>query len=325
MFCEYRPRPLCAAGDTSVVIMNESKGWNPSVSVGVKLLPDAAALSGGFHFTLLGACVLVAFLLGAVVSGLLVSCYCVQRSQQSQESEASLSLNRLAKLNRLIDTDKNELTSSQIYSSGPTKPEEEEFTSNLPTPDSTPELPIKNLKALSSQWERSHTHSSTLQVFPTNQTLPSKHDAFKPDMTSSLFPVPTPYHSHLKETPKTSTFQQIPLQTLPERQILIKIDNGVTTARQHSFNLKSTHSGNIYEIQRPLIASGSCLTRQHSYSEPPLLQRAAIIRRTASLKPQIPPKPSNIPPRTLHLPSHAKHSYWVRVRGQRHGRFGIEY
>lgn len=296
----------------------------------MKQLPDAVGLSGGFHFTLLGACVLVAFILGAVVSGLLVSCYCGQRSHQSQEPEASLqhalSLNSLAKLNRLIDTrpDKNDLTSPQIYSSGPVKPhatEEEEFVSNLPTPDSTPELPVKNLKALNSQWERSHTHNSTLQVFPTNQTLPSKHDddAFKPDiaiMTPSLFPsdsgslhMPTSYYSCLKEMPETSTFQQIPLQTLPERQILIKIDNGVTTARQHSFNLKSTHSGNIYELQRPLIAGGSCLTRQHSYSEPPLLQRAAIIRRTASLKPQIPPKPTNIPPKTLHLPSHAKHSY----------------
>lgn len=293
----------------------------------MKQLPDAAGLSGGFHFTLLGACVLVAFVLGAVVSGLLVSCYCGQRSHQSQEPEASLqhalSLNSLAKLNRLIDTrpDKNDLSSSQIYISGPVKPhvtEEEEFISNLPTPDLTPELPIKNLKALNSQWERSHTHSSTLQVFPTNQTLPSKHDddAFTPDiaiMTPSLFPsdsgslhMPTSYYSCLKETPETSTF---PLQTLPERQILIKIDNGVTTARQHSFNQKSTHSGNIYELQRPLIAGGSCLTRQHSYIEPPLLQRAAIIRRTVSLKPQIPPKPTNIPPKTLHLPLHAKHSY----------------
>ncbi|KAL1254826.1 hypothetical protein QQF64_012887 [Cirrhinus molitorella] len=158
---------------------------------GVKQLPDAAGLSDGFHFTLLGACVLVAFVLGAVVSGLLVSCYCGQRSHQSQEPEASLqhalSLNSLAKLNRLLDAkpDKNDLTSSQIYSAGPSchqphiKPqatEEEELVSNLPTPDLTPELPIKNLKALNSQWERSHTYS-----FSTNHT-PSEDltdDAFK--------------------------------------------------------------------------------------------------------------------------------------------------
>ncbi|RXN22469.1 semaphorin-6D-like isoform X1 [Labeo rohita] len=324
---------------------------------GVKQLPDAAGLSDGFHYTLLGTCVLVAFVLGSIMSGLLVSCYCGQRSQQSQEPEASLqhalSLNSLAKLNRLMDTkpDKNNLTSSQIYSSGhqpchqPVKPhatEEEEL--NLPTPDLTPELPVKNLKALNSQWERSHTYNSTLQVFSTSQMLPSNDtpsenhsdDVFKhtsnPDvaiMTSSLFPsdsgslhMPTSYYSCLKETPDTSTLQQIPLQTLPERldagtgssrrHVLIKMGNGVTTARQHSFNQKSANPGNIYEIHRPQIVGSSCLTRQHSYSEPPHLQRAAIIRRTASLKPQIPPKPTNIPSKTLHLPSaaaHAKHNY----------------
>ncbi|XP_073678617.1 semaphorin-6C [Garra rufa] len=322
-------------------------------SSGVKQLPDAAGLSDGFHYTLLGTCVLVAFVLGAVVSGLLVSCYCGQRSHQSQEPEASLqhalSLNSLAKLNRLLDTkpEINDLASSQIYSSGPpchqlpVKPhatEDEELVSNLPTPDSTPELPIKNLKALNSQWERSHTHNSTLQVFSTNQTPSERNDddVFKqtqnPDvsiMTSSLLPgdsgslhMPASYYSCLKETPETSTFQQIPLQMLPERpdastgssqrHVLIKMGNGVTTARQHSFNQKSAHVGNIYEIHRPLIAGGSCLTRQHSYSEPPHLHRAAIIRRTASLKPQIPPKPTNIPSKTLHLPSaagHTKHNY----------------
>uniref|UniRef100_A0A8C1RWJ5 Sema domain, transmembrane domain (TM), and cytoplasmic domain, (semaphorin) 6D n=1 Tax=Cyprinus carpio TaxID=7962 RepID=A0A8C1RWJ5_CYPCA len=296
-------------------------------------LPDAAALSDGFHFTLLGACVLVAFVLGAVVSGLLVSCYCGQRPHQSQEPEASLSLTSLAKLTRLVDTrpDKNDLTSSQTYSSGPPvkshATEDEEFVSDLPTPDLTPELPIKNLN---SQWERSHSYNSTLQVFPTNQTLPSKHtppeghgdDVFKHTqnpvvaiMTSSLLPgdsgslhTPTSYYSCLKETPETSAFQQIPRQTLPEqRHVLIKMGNGVTTARQHRFNQTSAHAGNIYEIHPRLITGGSCLTRQHSYSEPPHLQRAAIIRRSESLKPQIPPKPTYIPPKTLHPPSHAKH------------------
>ncbi|XP_016303747.1 semaphorin-6D-like, partial [Sinocyclocheilus anshuiensis] len=289
---------------------------------GVKQLPDAPG-----HYTLLGSCVLVAFVLGAVVSGLLVSCYCGQRSHQSQEPEASLSLNSLATFSRLTDTkpDKNDLPSSQTYSSVKPHATEEELVSNLPTPDSTPELPIKNLKALNSQWERSHTHSFTLQVFPTNQTLPSNHtpseshddDAFTHmqnlDLASSSLHMPTSYYSCLKDMPETSAF---PLQTLSERpdcstsssqhHMLIKM---LTNARQHSFNQKSAQPGNIYELHRPLIAGGSCLTRQHSYSEPPLLQRAAIIRRTESLKPQIPPKPTNIPHKTLHLPSHAKHSY----------------
>ncbi|XP_067267436.1 semaphorin-6C isoform X4 [Chanodichthys erythropterus] len=320
---------------------------------GVKQLPDAASLSGGYHYTLLGACVLVAFMLGAIVSGLLVSCYCSQRSQRAQEPEAALphalSLNSLAKLNRLLDAnpDKNDVTSSQIYSSGPpcrqppVKPHaavEEELVSTLPTPDSTPELPIKNLNTLNSQWERSHTHNSTLQLFPTNQTLSSNHtpsENHSDDIHEHIqhqegrdvtipgsYMMPTSYYSCLKETPETTTLQQIPLQALLERpdaitgqsqrKVLIKMGNGVTTARQHTFNQKSLQSANIYETHRPLLAGGSCLTRQHSYSEPPHLQRAAIIRRTASLKPQIPPKPINIPAKTLHLPSaatHGRHNY----------------
>lgn len=316
-------------------------------AAGVKQLPEAASVSDGFHYTLLGVCVLVAFVLGAIASGLLVSCFCGQRSQREQEPEAplphALSLNSLAKLNRLLDAKpaKNDITSSQIYSSGPpcrqppAKPHatvEEELVSALPTPDSTPELPIKNLKALNSQWERSHTHNSTLQVFPTNQTLSINHtpsenhndDTFKhiqhPEVRDVTDPVsysltlqmPSSYYSCLKETPETTTLQQVPLQTLPERphgitaqsqrKVLIKMGNGVTTARQHTFNQKS----NIYEIHRPLVAGGSCLTRQHSYSEPPLLQRTALVRRTASLKPQIPPKPVNIPARTLHLRLHTQ-------------------
>ncbi|XP_067281557.1 semaphorin-6C [Pseudorasbora parva] len=303
---------------------------------GVKQLPDTAGLSGGYHFTLLGVCVLVAFVLGAIVSGLLVSCYCAPRSQQEHEPEASLphalSLNSLAKLNRLLDTkpDKSDATSSQIYSSGPPcrqppKPHthvEEDMAPTLPTPDSTPELPIKNLKSLSSQWESSHT----LQAFPSNQTLSIKNTSsenllFKhisegQEITEpgSYSRMPTSYYTYLKETPDTATLQQVPLQTLPEspegitsqsqRKLLIKMGNGITTARQHTFNQKSPHTGNLYEIHRPQIAGGSCLTRQHSYSEPPLLHRAAIVRRTASLKPQIPPKPINIPARTLHLPKH---------------------
>lgn len=64
------------------------------------------------HYTLLIACVLVAFFLGAVLSGFLVSCYCghsaAQRARRlGKDPEASLphalSLRSLAKLNGLLD------------------------------------------------------------------------------------------------------------------------------------------------------------------------------------------------------------------------------
>lgn len=64
------------------------------------------------HYTLLIACVLVAFSLGAILSGFLVSCYCsrsaAQRARQlGKDPEASLShalsLRSLAKISGLLD------------------------------------------------------------------------------------------------------------------------------------------------------------------------------------------------------------------------------
>lgn len=65
------------------------------------------------HYTLLIACVLVAFFLGAILSGFLVSCYCSRSAAQrarklGKDPEASLShalsLRSLAKISGLLDT-----------------------------------------------------------------------------------------------------------------------------------------------------------------------------------------------------------------------------
>lgn len=64
------------------------------------------------HYTLLIACVFVAFFLGAILSGFLVSCYCSRSAAHrarrlGKDPEASLphalSLRSLAKLNGLLD------------------------------------------------------------------------------------------------------------------------------------------------------------------------------------------------------------------------------
>lgn len=64
------------------------------------------------HYTLLIACVLVAFFFGAILSGFLVSCYCSRSAAHrarrlGKDPEASLphalSLRSLAKLNGLLD------------------------------------------------------------------------------------------------------------------------------------------------------------------------------------------------------------------------------
>uniref|UniRef100_A0A665TEC7 Semaphorin-6D-like n=1 Tax=Echeneis naucrates TaxID=173247 RepID=A0A665TEC7_ECHNA len=160
---------------------------------GVRRPPELDKTNHSVHYTLLIACVLVAFVLGAFLSGFLVSCYCNHTGHKtkklSKDPEApiphALSLRSLAKLNGLLDSqskdDKLEVSSPKIYNSFFTNSKEHHpprrnghhgmtmgdlvhphhhhlhhssELSGLPTPDSTPELPIKSMKAFKNQWEK---------------------------------------------------------------------------------------------------------------------------------------------------------------------------
>uniref|UniRef100_A0AAQ4PJZ6 Semaphorin 6Cb n=1 Tax=Gasterosteus aculeatus aculeatus TaxID=481459 RepID=A0AAQ4PJZ6_GASAC len=164
---------------------------------GVRRPPELEKTNHSVHYTLLIACVLVAFVLGAFLSGFLVSCYCNHTGHKtkklSKDPEApiphALSLRSLAKLNGLLDgqskDDKLEVSSPKIYNSffanskehhAPRRNGHHAMTmgdlvhphhhhhhhhlhhspelSGLPTPDSTPELPIKSMKAFKNQWEK---------------------------------------------------------------------------------------------------------------------------------------------------------------------------
>ncbi|XP_042345135.1 LOW QUALITY PROTEIN: sema domain, transmembrane domain (TM), and cytoplasmic domain, (semaphorin) 6E [Plectropomus leopardus] len=162
---------------------------------GVRRPPDLDKTNHSVHYTLLIACVLVAFVLGAFLSGFLVSCYCNhvghKTKKLAKDPEApiphALSLRSLAKLNGLLDSqskdDKLEVSSPKIYNSffanskehhPPRRNGHHAMTmgdlvhphhhhhhlhhsselSGLPTPDSTPELPIKSMKAFKNQWEK---------------------------------------------------------------------------------------------------------------------------------------------------------------------------
>ncbi|KAK7879895.1 hypothetical protein WMY93_033430 [Mugilogobius chulae] len=123
------------------------------------------------HYTLLVACVLVAFSLGAILSGFLVSCYCRGPAHRAaplaKDPEASLpqalSLRSLAKLNGLLEhSSKERLDVSRLYSSlvNGSEPQlnldppaggaaelslsqtqsDADFESTLPTPESSPDL-----------------------------------------------------------------------------------------------------------------------------------------------------------------------------------------
>ncbi|XP_041759168.1 semaphorin-6D isoform X2 [Coregonus clupeaformis] len=433
---------------------------------GVRRLPDMEKSSPSVHYTLLIACVLVAFFLGAILSGFLVSCYCSHNARHARrlgkDPEASihpaLSLRSLAKLNGLLDSqpkeEKLDVSTPKMYSSFIPSGKEHtpgrhglslgdpdlnlsqgENLSGLPTPDSTPELPIKNMKAFRNQWERNQncnnakeskappgtgfslgsSRSVTQQVFPFSHSLTNGQalghlpeerkipnderaqgasashsssccpqtvvDVAALDellkhihevsasgsrsitvLTSPCAPLPgssSSSHNHSSfrsqpQIPETESATYYSSSTLPrdsltrrldvppdtaaaasssagatplqqqsipersavtrhhsQRHLMIKMGNGGAVPRQHSFRqgvggppphqlLTRMNSGGGgggvvgCEAHQPLIPS-ACLTRQHSYSEPPHLHRAAIVRRTASLKPQVPPKPLFLP------------------------------
>lgn len=152
-------------------IMATTRNHDSDAAYGVGSLSDSHV-----HYTLLIACVFVAFSLGAILSGFTVSCYCRGPTHQAtplaKDPEASLphtlSLRSLAKLNGLLDhSSKEKLDVSRLYSSfvngaepplncvqsqelpveaapelslsQTQTPAEEGFESSLPTPEHSPE------------------------------------------------------------------------------------------------------------------------------------------------------------------------------------------
>ncbi|XP_053134250.1 semaphorin-6C isoform X2 [Hemicordylus capensis] len=136
------------------------------------------------HFTFLIGCIFVAFILGAFLSGLFVSCYCNHTFQKaklaSKDPENSiqrpLSLRSLAKMNGLLENQAKdglmEATTPKLYTTLlPNEKEPPNMTakagvkehpelSGLPTPESTPELPMKNMKAIRNQWEKNQNFNN---------------------------------------------------------------------------------------------------------------------------------------------------------------------
>ncbi|KAM7382923.1 hypothetical protein PAMP_002618 [Pampus punctatissimus] len=178
---------------TDVLATTRKQNTALDSAYGVRRPPELEKTNHSVHYTLLIACVLVAFVLGAFLSGFLVSCYCNHTGHKTKklakDPEApiphALSLRSLAKLNGLLDSqskdDKLEVSSPKIYNSffangkehhQPRRNGHHGMTmgdlvhphhhhlhhsselSGLPTPDSTPELPIKSMKAFKNQWEK---------------------------------------------------------------------------------------------------------------------------------------------------------------------------
>ncbi|KAJ8273640.1 hypothetical protein GJAV_G00103920 [Gymnothorax javanicus] len=464
---------------------------------GVRRPPDLEKSSYNVHYTLLIACVLVAFVLGAFLSGFLVSCYCSRGGRRakrlSRDSEAplphALSLRSLAKLNGLLDPqgkeDKLEVSPSppglynsfipngkELLHAGKCLPDGDrrhgnhhfhhgdlhhgnhhhrhdshhhqhsnhhlhlsdshhgsshhlsdhhggdslnnsEELSGLPTPDSTPELPIKNMKAFRNQWERNQNCNNGLP-FPAHglangqllggagggascqdergHKVPSasrapyqgyphtvvdvsaldellRHiqqanaaaaiaggNAADLAVLTSSSGLPTfsargqqpqipdtetaPYYSS-STLPRDSLTRRmdVPPDAPPQPQSTLerpprhgsgkhslilpsKMSNGIP--RQHSFGHHPHHHNRTPQSgpllgranssgvpgdgpHHPLLSNGY-LSRQHSCGEQNPAQRVAIVRRSASLKPDVPPKPLFLPA-TSPVSSQGKYDY----------------
>ncbi|XP_070806521.1 semaphorin-6C isoform X2 [Pituophis catenifer annectens] len=176
-----KPSANCQDGVTST-------GEHDSLSdsaFGVRQESEAKDGAKSVHFTFLIGCVFVAFLLGAFLSGLLVSCYCSHSLQRAKHPgkdpengiQRPLSLRSLAKMNTLLEGGQAkdglmETAAPQLYTtllpsekelpSAPAKPgvREHPELSALPTPESTPELPVKNMKAIRNQWEKNQNFNN---------------------------------------------------------------------------------------------------------------------------------------------------------------------
>ncbi|XP_028834910.1 sema domain, transmembrane domain (TM), and cytoplasmic domain, (semaphorin) 6C isoform X2 [Denticeps clupeoides] len=432
--------PTSASTTNQVAVLPKVPG---DTQKGVRRLPEVDKSNHSVHYTLLIACVLVAFVLGAFLSAFLVSCYCNhnvnKKKRLAKDPEGpiphALSLRSLAKLNGLLESqskeEKLDVSTPKLYNSYFPNGKEHSSRrhvqhgvmgdlihphhhhtselSGLPTPDSTPELPIKSMKAFKNQWEKNQNCNNAKdpkpqsmagnrpssgmhqQVFPfshglangqslTNAMHMEERKIHNPErmishpnycypqkvvdvtsldellkhiheinvatgksptvLTSSIsanagqMAFANRIQPHIPETesapyyssstlPRDSLMRRMdvppdmppPQSTLErlsrhpsQRQSLItvpKMPNGGMVPRQHSFNHRSSHqpppmlsrmnsTGSSSEVCHPLIANGY-LTRQHSYSEQPDIHRGAIVRRTASLKPDVPPKPLFIP------------------------------
>ncbi|XP_077175996.1 semaphorin-6C isoform X2 [Paroedura picta] len=192
---------------------------------GVRQEPEGKDGSKTVHFTFLIGCIFVAFILGAFLSGLLVSCYCSHTFQKakhgSKDPESSiqrpLSLRSLAKMNGLLENPPKEglmeAPAPKLYTtllpseketpglSGKAGVKDHPELSGLPTPESTPELPMKNMKAIRNQWEKNQNFNNA------KEAQGKAHLFHAPVPNSHGLPFPSamvlPSHLHGYDAPST--------------------------------------------------------------------------------------------------------------------------
>ncbi|XP_035038184.2 semaphorin-6D isoform X2 [Hippoglossus stenolepis] len=256
-------------GDVFVMTRNQESGVDSAF--GVHRLPDMdQRAAANVHYTLLIACVLVAFFLGAILSGFMMSCYCgrsaAHRARRlGKDPEMSLphalSLRSLAKLNGLLEgapkEDKLDVSTPKMYSSfipnGRSEPhlhspghqglslgdpelnvsqslsQTDGELSGLPTPDSTPQLPIKNMKALQQhQYEKNQYFNNTMAKNPKSGSSLGFMAVVGNSFTPQVFPYSHHHGNSLSNGAAHGTGTSSTSLHLPEERDTLNEERAVT-------------------------------------------------------------------------------------------------
>uniref|UniRef100_A0A8C0GVX7 Semaphorin 6C n=1 Tax=Chelonoidis abingdonii TaxID=106734 RepID=A0A8C0GVX7_CHEAB len=354
------------------------------VFLGVWQESEGKDSSKSVHFTFLIGCVFVAFVLGAFFSGLFVSCYCSHVFQKTKHVskdpentiQRPLSLRSLAKMNGLLDNPSKdgltEASSPKLYTTLlPSEKEPHNGTakigvkehpelSGLPTPESTPELPMKNMKAIRNQWEKNQNCNNAKEsqgkghLFPSPRVLVRHSQCYLPkgvEVTTleellkhlheasgspkkllSHQPAISP-HAAMSFTnrvqpkiPDTESAPYYSSSTLPRDSLPRRLDvppdgtpQSCLEKQPPSRHPSQRHSLCSAQKLMNLAVGGGLISRQHSLSQavrqhpPPALltrmhstgtqvpleghgvfqsslPRPSGIKRSASMKPDVPPK-----------------------------------
>ncbi|CAL8293081.1 unnamed protein product [Merluccius merluccius] len=322
-------------------------------------------------FSLLITCVLLAFILGTVLSGSLVSCYCRRGSSQGVELPLgkepqmplprAMSLNSLAKLSGLLDQpqDDGDITPQlSIKGDLPLQRKEDHTPRALPPPPDQPLLSIlhhhgnaltngssslhlpqerwksgqegeggagyqevsaldellKHIQEVSASGQggikvlTSSSSSSLLYPGHTSFSSGTPHPHSNPQNNSHStrshhYNLCNPHHSNSSHGNRTvesgphssSSSLGVPVtRHHSQRHALIRMGNGGGAAAEGANAAAQANASGVEGSVR--LAPSASLTRQHSYKDGPHGPRSAAVRRTVSLKPQIPPKPLLLPP-----------------------------
>uniref|UniRef100_A0A803YIU8 Semaphorin 6D n=1 Tax=Meleagris gallopavo TaxID=9103 RepID=A0A803YIU8_MELGA len=274
------------------------------------------------HMNVLITCVFAAFVLGAFIAGVAVYCYrdvFVRKSRKIHKDAESAqsctdSSGSFAKLNGLFDSPVKEyqqnIDSPKLYTNLLTSRKELPPNGDmksmmmdhrgqppelaaLPTPESTPVLQQKTLEA---------------SLYSPPSTLPRNSPTKRVDVPTTPA-VPMTSLERQRGYHKNSS-QRHSISALPKN---LNSPNGVLLSRQPSINrggyVTPTAGTKMDYMQGTPVSVHlqPSLSRQSSYTSNGTLPRTGI-KRTPSLKPDVPPKPSFVPQTTSVRPLN-KYSY----------------